>query len=137
MKLRRMTQEELSDTYPILFQKIFGYYDSDQLIDFAVICEEDDGSIVGFASFRFFKKTTVHLHYTGIMPEYQRKAYWSVMENICKWLTEQGITRVTGKVDQMNIPALMGALKLGWYVYGTERGSDKDLLINIAKKLGE
>ena len=129
--MRILTPKEITEQYPIIFEKVFKVPPTNQ-IPRTVIVQEKDDEIIGFVSGYLIDTETFYLAWGGTVSTFtQARKFWVESEAIFK---ENGVKWFQTNVENTNTSWQRVLMGMGWIPFGIKATGGK-LYIEYFKEL--
>lgn len=100
-------------------------------IDFALLCIDDNGTVMGYGTFKEIDSKSVYWQYGGTFHGTRHTATsFKAFQEGLRWLSTR-YERVSMYVENTNLPALKFAMKMGYRIVGVKLVNEMLLLEHL------
>ena len=129
MNIIKLTQEDINRLYPVVFEKVFGYWQPNQFPQHVIVAMRED-ELIGFASGFYTHQDVFHIQYVGLAPDHRGRGMTRLFNNVEQHMPAR---IYTAHIPQGNVIPQRYLLGNGYYVMGI-RAVDGILYIEFMKE---
>lgn len=129
--IRLLSEQEIIDLYPSIFESVFGYYDDKQLPGMVAV-QEVDGEVRGFVSGYMINKDSFYYAWGGAINGFPGSR--RVFLRFYTFLYEIGVRWCSTHIENVNTVWQRLLMGMGWVPYGLKVTQGK-IFIEYYKEL--